>query len=86
MACSSSDRSGLDRGTREDRAGLFDYVFTKTLERESFSPVKAARLGLDIERAMHAYRAELIAADSDDELFHALAKISNGRRHRGSDR
>ncbi len=41
-----------DVGTREDRAALFDYLLTKTMERESFSPVKNQNLGLDVRKGM----------------------------------
>ena len=71
-----------DPGTRKDRAALFDYLLTKTLERESFSPVKNLHLGLDVEKEMWRFRDELIAADTDEKLYYALVKISNARKDR----
>ncbi|MGD8539509.1 MAG: hypothetical protein PVI66_12395 [Candidatus Aminicenantes bacterium] len=67
---------------REDRAALFDYILAKTLERESFSPVKNHTLHLDVIKEMEKYRDELIAADTDEKLFYALLKISNARKDR----
>jgi hypothetical protein len=71
-----------DAGSREDRAALFDYILAKTLERESFSPIKNHNLNLDVMKEMRKYRDELIAADTDDKLFYALLKISNARKDR----
>ena len=68
--------------TPEDRAALFDYLVETTFAREALSPIKNERLGLDIEAAMHAYRDALIAADTEEELFYALVKISNARKDR----
>ena len=66
----------------EDRAALFDYLLAKTLERESFSEAKNEALGLDVETGMRRFRDEMIAADTDEELFYALEKISNARKDR----
>jgi hypothetical protein len=71
-----------DVGSREDRAALFDYILAKTIERESFSPVKNDNLQLDVVKEMEKYRDELIAADTDEKLFYALLKISNARKDR----
>jgi hypothetical protein len=70
------------QSTPADRAALFDYILAKTLERESFSPVKNRTLGLDVEREMLRFRDELIAADTEEEFYYALAKISNARKDR----
>jgi len=70
------------QSTPADRAALFDYILAKTLERESFSPVKNRTLRLDVEREMLRFRDELIAADSEEKLYYALAKISNARKDR----
>jgi hypothetical protein len=71
-----------DWSTREDRSALFDYLLAKTMERESFSPVKNRNLGLDVEKEMLRYKEELLSADSDDKLYYALVKISNARKDR----
>ena len=78
----SVDSVGAETSSREDRAALFDYLLTKTLERESFSPVKNRALDLDVEKAMRRYREELLAADTDEKLYYALVKISNARKDR----
>ncbi len=71
-----------DVSTPEDREALFEYLITKTLEREAFSEIKNRKLGLDVEAAMRAYRDEVIQAETDQELFYALVKMSNARRDR----
>lgn len=71
-----------DAGSREDREALFDYLLAKTLERESFSPVKNNKLHLDVVKEMQKYRGELIQADTDEKLFYVLLKISNARKDR----
>jgi C-terminal processing protease CtpA/Prc len=68
--------------SEEDRRALVDYLIEKTMEREAFSPVKNERLNLDVESAMRAYEDEVVAAKSDEELFYALAKLSNARHDR----
>lgn len=70
------------QSTPDDRAALFDYILAKTLEREAFSPVKNRALGLDVEEAMLQLREELIAANTQQELYYALAKLSNARKDR----
>ena len=82
VACGPKDRLIFDPGTSEDRAQLFDYILAKTLERESFSPIKNQRLDVDVEAATRRYRDELIAADTEEKLFYALEKISNARKDR----
>jgi len=71
-----------DIGTREDRAALFDYLYEKTMEREAFSEIKNQRLGLDIREAMSALKNEIVNAETDEELFYAIVKLSNARRDR----
>ena len=69
-------------GTRADRAALFDDLLEKTMARESFSAIKNEELGLDVEKNMRRWRDELLDARTDQELFHALVKISNARKDR----
>ena len=71
-----------DTSTAQDRADLFEYILEKTMVRESFSPIKNRKLGLDVKKAMLRYRDELIAADTDEKLYYALVKISNARKDR----
>lgn len=72
----------FETSSPEDRAALFDYILSKTLERESFSNIKNQKLELDIIKEMKRYRDEMIAADTDEKLFYALVKISNARKDR----
>lgn len=74
--------AAADPGSKQDREALFDYLLEKTLARESFSPVKTERLGLDVEQAMRQFREELVDADTDEKLYYALVKISNARKDR----
>lgn len=67
-------------GTREQRARLFAEIWDKTARREAFSPVKNQRLALDVQAAMRAFEPELLAAETDVDLFYALVKISNARK------
>lgn len=67
---------------RADRETLFQYVLAKTLARESFSPVKNERLGLDVGEAMERVRAHVLDADTDEDLFYALVELSNTRKDR----
>jgi hypothetical protein len=52
------------------------------MAREAFSPIKNQILQLDIKKEMLRYRDEMIAADTDEELFYTLIKISNARKDR----
>ncbi len=79
---SASIPLNTDTGSREDRTVLFDYLLAKTIERESFSPIKNHNLHLNVVKEMKKYRDELIEADTDEKLFYALLKISNARKDR----
>ena len=79
---SASIPLNTDTGSREDRTVLFDYLLAKTIERESFSPIKNHNLHLNVAKEMKKYRDELIEADTDEKLFYALLKISNARKDR----
>ncbi len=70
------------QSTADDRAALFDYILSKTMEREAFSPAKSHVLGLDVEEAMLRYRDEFSAADTPQELYSARARLSNARNIR----
>ena len=69
-------------GTPASREALVDDLIRKTMAREAFSPVKNARLGLDIEASMRAIGVDVVAAESESELFYALVRLSNARRDR----
>ncbi len=74
--------ASAEPGTRADRAALFDNLLEKTMARESFSAIKNERLGLDVEKNMRRWRDELLDAETDQEIFHALVKLSNARKDR----
>lgn len=79
--------ASADPGTAEDRAALFDYILTATLERTAFSPYKITNIGPteyhSIEELVREeslkIRDEFIAADTDEKLFYALQKLSSVR-------
>lgn len=68
--------------TEEDREQLFDYIIEKTKQREAFSSIKNKMMNFDPIEEMMSFKEEMIAADTDDELFSVLMKISNARRDR----
>ncbi len=74
--------SAQNISTAEDRAALFDYIYQRTLERESFSPIKEKTLGVDVKEAMLACRNDVINAATDQDLFFALTKLSAARKDR----
>ena len=78
---------GQHISTRQDRDSLFQYLFEKTLERESFSPIKEKNLGIDVREEMRKCREDIVNATTDEELFFALVKLSSARkdRHLGVD-
>jgi hypothetical protein len=69
-------------GTPELRAALFDSILAWTADREAFSPPKNAALGFDPLEAMAALRDEVVNADSQEDLYYALLRLSNARRDR----
>lgn len=85
VACAGGDDSPGSTGTPELRSALFDTIIARTERREAFSPVKNERLGLDPLAAMRALRDEVVSAETDDELYYALARVSHARRDRHLD-
>ncbi len=69
-------------GTAELRAELFDTIMARTERREAWSPVKNEALGFDPVAAMRALREDVVGAESEDELFYALERLSTARRDR----
>ena len=69
-------------GTPELRAALFDTIFARTERRESFSGLKNELLGFDPLDEMRALRDSVVAAATENDLYHALARLSNARRDR----
>lgn len=71
-----------NHGTKADREALFDYLYEKTLDRESVSPYKVKAFGVDLSRDLLKMKEEIINADSDEVLYFALVKFSNIRKNR----
>lgn len=69
-------------GTPELRAELFDTIVARTERREAWSPVKNQRLDFDPIAAMRSLRDEVVAADTEEELFYAISKLGHARRDR----
>jgi hypothetical protein len=82
ILCACSQKTSPRVSTPEDRAALLDYIVAKTLKREAFSSPKNRVLDLDVEKEMLRFREEMIAADTDDELFAVLLKVSAARKDR----
>lgn len=71
-----------NHGTRADREALFNYLYEKTIDRESVSPYKVASFGLDLSKNLMKMKDEIIDATSDEALYFALVKFSNIRKNR----
>ncbi|MES2641087.1 MAG: hypothetical protein V4850_16485 [Myxococcota bacterium] len=73
-----------DHGGAPDdpRARLYAELRDKTERREAFSPPKEERLGLHVLAEMDAASSDLLAAESDVDLYYALVKLSAARRDR----
>lgn len=72
-------------GTPELRGALFDTVVARAARRDAFSPVKNQAMGYDPVAAMRVLRDEVVAADTEEALFYALARLSHARRDRHLD-
>ena len=72
-------------GTPQLRAALFDTILARTERRESFSPIKNEQLGFAPLDDMAALRATVVSADTESELYYALARVSHARRDRHLD-
>ena len=83
--CTAPDAPGGRAGTPVLRGALFDTIVARTERREAFSPVKNERLGLDPIAAMQALRAGVVAAETEEALYYALARLSHARRDRHLD-
>ncbi len=78
IACVPETRTGSEK----DREALFYYIMEKTIERESISEPKTRVMNFDPLREMLRFRDEMINAQTDEELFRVLLKMSNVRRDR----
>jgi hypothetical protein len=67
------------------RAALADTLIARSERRDAFSPIKNTRLGYDPVAAMRALRADVVAAETEADLFYALLRLSHARRDRHLD-
>ncbi|MCG8406616.1 MAG: hypothetical protein MI923_15585 [Phycisphaerales bacterium] len=69
-------------GSRKQREQLFDWIVSRTMQREAFSAPKNRALNLDVKQAMLACRDDVVEARSEHELIVALHQLSCARRDR----
>lgn len=72
-------------GTAELREALFDTLVVRMERRDARSPFKGEHWGEDTAERMAELRDEVVAADTEEELFYALRRVSNLRRDRHLD-
>ena len=84
-ACNATETPPGPAGTPALRGALFDTIIARTERREAFSPVKNERLGFDPIAAMKALRDDVVAAETEEALYYALARLSHARRDRHLD-
>ena len=82
LSLSSASDNECTASTAEERAALFDYIFNATLNRQAFSNVKNQRLGLDVVQLMHNERRTFVNAETQEDLYFALVRLSNARKDR----
>jgi hypothetical protein len=80
-----TDEPASPAGTPELRAALFDTIIARTARRTAFSRPKQHALDFEPLSAMRALRGDVVAADSEENLFYALARLSHARRDRHLD-
>ncbi len=71
-----------NHGSKEDREALFNDLYKKIIERESVSPYKIEKFGMNLNDDLLKMKREVIEADNDEELYFALVKLSNLRKNR----
>ncbi|MDA0330278.1 MAG: hypothetical protein O2958_14895 [Gemmatimonadetes bacterium] len=69
-------------GTPQMRAELFDTILARTERREAWSHIKNQTLGFDPIEAMKALKDDFVSADTDEDLFYAISRLSAARRDR----
>ena len=86
VACDGDRSGGSDpAGTPELRAALFDSIVAMTERREAWSELKNEALSFDPLEEMRALRDTVVGAETGEELFYALARLSHARRDRHLD-
>ena len=68
-----------DVKTPADREALFEEIVTKTMAREAWSPIKNEKWGASFPDDFEQHRDDIINAETDVDLFYALARLSNAR-------
>ena len=68
--------------TAADREALYEDIVAKIMAREAFSEIKNKAYGVSYPEAFEAHRQNFIDADTDEELFYAIVKLSNARNDR----
>ncbi|UJH68566.1 hypothetical protein [Allomuricauda sp. SCSIO 65647] len=66
-------------GTKEDREALFDAIVKMTMQREAFSDFKNKALNFDPIENMQKLRQEFVDAETNDDFWFALVKLSAAR-------
>lgn len=61
------------------REALFEEIVDLTMAREAWSPYKNKVNGVSYPDAFEPFREEFIAAETDEELFYAITRLSNAR-------
>ena len=79
-ATASAEWSGSPIGTPEMRNALVDSILAMTERREAWSPFKEEALDYDPLAEMEAVRSEVVEAETEEEFFYALTKLSHARR------
>jgi hypothetical protein len=80
-AC-TSEPTQTEVVSKEDRLALFDEIYTKTLAREAFSPIKEQNLGIDVKEEMQKVREDFVNATTGEDLYFAIHKMSCARKDR----
>ena len=68
--------------TPEAREKLFDYLVKSIMETEAFSPTKTERMGASFPEDLEAERDNFLNAQTDEDLFYAIVRLSNARQDR----
>lgn len=72
-------------GTAELREALFDTLRARIERRDARSPFKGEHWGEDALARLDDLRDDVVGADTEEELFYALRRVSNLRRDRHLD-
>ena len=59
---------------------LFNYLTSSIFAREAFSPIKNQNLHIDLKRQFKENRKSFLQANTDEDLYFEILKLSNLRR------